>query len=145
MKTCVVFLVLLSVTMGLTAQDAGEKEREAIRKTAQLYVDSFNNRDAKGIATAFHPVAVLYAAGQNGLSEFPRWRWVENLEKNPAKPADWVPYTAKITVLDVADTAAVAKVELAHPTHQFVDYLSMLKLDGAWRIVGKVYHRKGKK
>lgn len=145
----IVLIALLAFVIGVVfsarAQEALEKEKEGIRKTAQTYVDALNNRDAEGIKKAFHPVAVLYAAGRNGLSDFPRWRWVEGMEKNPAKPADWVAYTSKVTVLDVGETVAVAKVELDHPTHQFTDYLSMVKLDGEWKIVNKIYHRRDKK
>ncbi len=144
--TMLFVLVVLSGAWAVpvAAQDSMAKDKEAITKTAQVYVDALNNRDPEGIKKAFHSVAVLYAAGRNGLDDFPRWRWVEMMEKNPAKPADWVPYTSKITVLDIADTTAVARVDLDHPTHTFTDYLSMVKLDGEWKIVNKIYTRKNK-
>lgn len=145
MKKYLAMMLFAAIVCAVSAQNAADKEADGIRSTAQLYVDSFNNRDPKGIAAAFHPVAVLYSAGRNGLSEYPRWKWVESLEKNPNKPADWIPYTAKISVLDMTETTAVAKVELDNPKEHYVDYLSMVKLDGKWRIVGKVYHFKDKK
>jgi hypothetical protein len=33
------------------------------------------------------------------------------------------------------------KVELRYPDVAFVDYLSLLKIDGRWQIVNKIFHR----
>ncbi|HPA52839.1 MAG TPA: nuclear transport factor 2 family protein [Thermoanaerobaculia bacterium] len=41
--------------------------------------------------------------------------------------------------IDVAGDAAVAKVELDYPKVFFVDYLSLLKIDGVWKIAQKTY------
>jgi hypothetical protein len=36
---------------------------------------------------------------------------------------------------------SMAKIELSYPTVHFVDYLSLLKVDGRWTIVNKIFHR----
>ena len=35
---------------------------------------------------------------------------------------------------------AMAKVELSIPGIDFVDFLSLMKVDGRWRIIAKTYH-----
>ena len=35
--------------------------------------------------------------------------------------------------------AAVAKTTLAFPAFKFTDYLSLLKFEGSWKIVNKIY------
>ena len=36
----------------------------------------------------------------------------------------------------------MAKVELDYPGGGFIDYLSLLKIDGRWQIVNKIFHRR---
>jgi len=42
----------------------------------------------------------------------------------------------------VAGDAAVARLHSEFPTHQFDDLVSLLRVDGRWRIVLKVFHRR---
>lgn len=48
----------------------------------------------------------------------------------------------KILQLDHAGDAAMVKVELRYPAVTFIDYLSLLKIDGRWQIVNKIFHRR---
>ena len=41
--------------------------------------------------------------------------------------------------VDVSGNAAVAKIILDYPTTRFVDYMSLLKVNGKWTIVGKIF------
>ena len=43
--------------------------------------------------------------------------------------------------VDVAGDAAIAKVELERPDALVTDYMSLLKVDGRWVIVNKIYAR----
>nr|BDT32578.1 hypothetical protein MFMH1_22470 [Myxococcus sp. MH1] len=43
--------------------------------------------------------------------------------------------------VDVTGSAAVVKVSARTAKWDFIDYISLLKVDGRWRIVAKVYHR----
>ncbi|WP_141331988.1 nuclear transport factor 2 family protein [Myxococcus sp. AB025B] len=43
--------------------------------------------------------------------------------------------------VDVTGSAAVIKVSVRTAKWDFIDYISLLKVDGRWRIVAKVYHR----
>jgi hypothetical protein len=45
----------------------------------------------------------------------------------------------EITMVDVTGDAAVAKVVLDYPNALFTDYMSLLKIDGEWRIVNKTF------
>ncbi|MDX1661850.1 MAG: nuclear transport factor 2 family protein, partial [Gemmatimonadota bacterium] len=48
-------------------------------------------------------------------------------------------YDNRITAIDVDGRAAMAKTVLEWPEVRYVDYLSLLKIDGEWRIVNKVW------
>ena len=45
----------------------------------------------------------------------------------------------EIAGIDSTGDAAIVKTVLRFPKFQFTDYLSLLKLDGAWIIVNKIY------
>ncbi len=51
-------------------------------------------------------------------------------------------HTARVDVLDVEETVAVARViEDNWFGHDFTDYLNMLKTPDGWKIVAKVYNQ----
>ena len=43
----------------------------------------------------------------------------------------------------MANTAS-AKIILDHPATRFVDYMSLLKIDGEWKIVSKIFYAEPK-
>ncbi len=53
---------------------------------------------------------------------------------------DEVQRKRKIESLDVSGNAAIAKITLDYPTVKFTDYMSLLKIDGEWKIVNKSFY-----
>jgi hypothetical protein len=50
-------------------------------------------------------------------------------------------YRAEVQSVAIEGTAAVATlVEENYLAHDFVDYFSLLKIDGEWKIVNKSFH-----
>jgi hypothetical protein len=45
----------------------------------------------------------------------------------------------KIESVDINGNAAVAKIVLDYPTVKFVDYMTLLKINGEWKIVNKSF------
>ena len=50
-----------------------------------------------------------------------------------------------IESIDVSGNAAVAKIILDYPATRFVDYMSLLKINGEWKIVTKIFYAEPKK
>ena len=46
---------------------------------------------------------------------------------------------------DLMRSSATAKIELDYPKVKFTDYFTLLKVDGEWKIMSKVYHADQKK
>ncbi|MCU0238967.1 MAG: nuclear transport factor 2 family protein [Pyrinomonadaceae bacterium] len=42
-------------------------------------------------------------------------------------------------ILDVAGNAAIARIILDYPTVKFTDYMTLLKIDGEWKIINKTF------
>lgn len=51
----------------------------------------------------------------------------------------------KIEAIDVNGSAAVGKIVLDYPNVKFVDYMTLLKIDGEWKIVNKSFYAEPKK
>lgn len=49
-----------------------------------------------------------------------------------------------IESIDVAGNAAMAKIILDYPAVRFVDYMSLLKIDGEWKIINKSFYAEPK-
>ena len=51
----------------------------------------------------------------------------------------------RILSVDVTGDAAIGKIELDYPQAKLTDYMSLLKVDGEWKIVGKIFASEAKK
>ena len=115
-----------------------EIDEEAIRSVARAYLESWLDGDGERMRGALHPDLAKrgldYAADRrpSGVHHLT----AEYMERSAAKgPRPQFARTCEITVLDVADSIASAKV-VSEP---FVDYLHLAKLDGRWSIVNDLY------
>lgn len=115
-----------------------ESDEESIRGVAMAYLESWLDGDGERMRGALHPDlakrGLNYAddGKPNGVHHFS----AEGMERSAAKgPRPNFARSCEITVLDVADNIASAKV-VSEP---FVDYLHLVKLDGRWSIVNVLY------
>lgn len=51
----------------------------------------------------------------------------------------------RIEAVDINGNAAVAKIVLDYPAVKFVDYMTLLKVNGEWKIVNKSFYAEPKK
>jgi hypothetical protein len=87
--------------------------------------------------TAFHPSARVQFLRSG---EYAEWSLDEYLAKLPGAPADDEPLrTRRLLTLETADTSATALLELDYPAVRFVDHMTLLRIDGEWTIVNKVF------
>ena len=133
---------LLVPASAAAQQPAASADDAAVRAAVGHYLQAHATGDGAHIRMAFHPALKLmwtvgdtlatrgaeeYAAGFRGspaANEAQRRRWIESV--------------------DIGGTAAVAKVILDNPDRRFVDYLSLLKIDGEWKVVAKVFSSEAK-
>jgi hypothetical protein len=112
-----------------SAQDADD---EAIRATVQHYFDGgFEMRKA------FHPDANMWYVRDGEMHQVPIADFLARVEANAGAPQGDV--QKSIVSIDRFGNAAVAKLELARPTSTIYDYMSLLKIDGEWKIVNKIF------
>jgi Putative lumazine-binding len=113
-------------------------DRRAIEQTVGHYFQAGDTSSSAELREAFHPAAMMFFVKDgalNGVSQ-PEW-WA----RADATKAPVVALSRAIPAVDVAGDAAFAKVVSVYPTHRFEDYMTLVKLDGRWWIVGKIFHR----
>ncbi len=112
-------------------------DEEAIRRTIQQYVNGGISGRGADMKPAFHDQATifgyigpdLFAGPIQGLFDW-------NDENGPA--LDMKPNIAKI---DIEGTIATVRLELDNWTgHRFTDMFTLLKAEGEWKIISKVFY-----
>lgn len=118
---------------------AQESEIQAIEQTVNYYLDGGTNNDYETLAKAFHPEATMKYI-RDGYQE------VNALEffKTRMKPGPKQDRITRVVDINVSGHAANAQLEIEYPTFFFVDYMNLLKIDGQWKIVNKIFYKKDK-
>ena len=128
-------VLLASATPGL-AQEAADEEA-AVRDAVQHYLLGHATGDGAHHEMVFHPQAKLFWMRDDTLNTRTSAEYIAGSSGQPAEDEDQ--RRREITMVDVTGDAAVAKVVLDYPSALFTDYMSLLKIDGEWRIVNKTF------
>jgi len=148
MKKALIFSILLaSVCLSVVAQTDDKKDIELIKKTILIaYQDGLQNEgDLEKIDKGFHPTFNMIALNEKGeVWKYPIADWKKATEKKRAdgklpRPAD-KKVKIEIPMVDVSGVAAIAKLKFfVGDMLTYVDYMSLYKIDGKWKIVAKIY------
>ena len=134
-KLAILSLLFLFVFTSLSAQ---ESDYAMVEKTVSYYLDGGTNNDFDTLKKAFHETATMKYIGGEGYTE------VNALEffGSRMKPGPKQDRVTRIASIDIAGNAANARLEIEYPTFTFIDYMNLLKIDGEWKIVSKIFYRK---
>jgi hypothetical protein len=112
-----------------------------IEDVIQDYFQGYQQADTKLIQNAFHSDTRLLSVDNGQLDKTEMSDWLKSLEERRLR-GDIRKGVLKIESIDSQDYAASVKLKITFPAFEFTDYLSLLKIDGKWQIVGKIYHFK---
>lgn len=115
-------------------------DRQLISKTVQLYFDGMMQRDKAKLENAFIPEARLIGfRGENfTLTNFETW--AESTSKG--EPRSLLDYKNEIVSIRVQGNAAAVETELYWPGIYYYDFLTLMKIEGTWKIVNKSWSEK---
>jgi protease I len=131
-------ILLLLAALAEPACAADPAELAAIEQAVGYYLEGGQTGDLEILRRAFHPSARLQFVRDGAYQE---WSLEEYLgRKTPGKRSD---HRGRVLSIDFAGDSATAKLELDYGSFKFIDYMSLLKLDGRWWIVNKVFYRAG--
>lgn len=116
-------------------------EFAAITGVLETYFDALYHADTDRLSIAFHPNAIYATADEVPLlyrtmdEYFP----VVATRESPASRAE--PRRDMIDAIEFAgDNTAFARVRCSIGTRDFIDFLTLVRADGVWRIMAKVFH-----
>lgn len=117
------------------------REAAAVAEVLGRYFDGLHHSDAALLGQVFHPQAHYMSASDGSLRHLDMAQYFPIVASRPSPASQGHARTDRIVSLEFAGPVTVfAKVECSIPPKAFVDFLTLVKLDGAWRIVGKVFH-----
>ncbi|NNE35983.1 MAG: nuclear transport factor 2 family protein [Rhodothermales bacterium] len=130
------FFVMVSTA---TAQhEHAADEEAAIRQAVDHYLQGHATGDGSHFRVVFHPESKLFWMRNGELNQRTSEAFIGGASGKPAK--DEAQRKRRIAMVDVTGSAAVVKVELDYPSAMITDYFAMLKVDGDWKIMNKIFH-----
>lgn len=114
-------------------------EYDAVIAVAQKYVNGLRNGSSDEVAQAFHKDAVMYGFTNGELLGGPIANLFDFINKNGKAPE----ITTRLDVLAITPTTAVVRVDMENDAigADYNDYLTLIRVDGAWKVIAKVYHQ----
>ena len=122
--------------------EAQKAKMDAVRVPLENYLKGHETGNGEYMKKAFHTEGKLVFIRDGKFSTRTFDEYIAGMSGKPA--ADEVKRKRNIETVDVAGNAAVAKIVLDYPTVKFTDYMSLLKIDGEWKIVNKTFYAEPK-
>ena len=134
----VIFLIAISTfSFGQTS------EKDLVRVPLENYTKGHATGDGEYMKKAFHTEGNLVFIREGKFTTRSFADYIAGFTGKPA--ADEAQRKRSIEAIDVSGNAAVAKIILDYPATRFVDYMSLLKINGEWKIVNKSFYAEPKK
>jgi hypothetical protein len=145
MNTAAVITGLTLVAGVSSAVPNMDSDEQAIRQHIERhYFDGVRRSDTALAHGAFHPVAKMFFVRDGKLVERSIPDWLADIARNAPKPAQPDSFKRRVLDVDVSGNAATAKLQLDYANSVIIDYMSLLKENGQWLIVNKIFDRKPK-
>ena len=138
-RTAIVFAFLLC---GVVSAFAQASEKDAVRLSLENYIKGHETGDAEYMRKAFHTEGNLIFIRDGKYSTRSFAEYIGGMSGKPAD--DESKRKRAIESIDVAGNAAMARIILDYPTVKFVDYMTLLKINGEWKIVNKSFYAEPK-
>jgi len=130
-------LFICMVMLPIFAQTKKD-DRQAIERTVQLYFDGMMDRNLSKLQEAFHPEARLigYRGDNFTVTSFADW----STATSKGDKRDKSKFENNLLDVEVKGNTALAKTELFWPGIYYYDFLTLIKIDGEWKIVHKTWY-----
>lgn len=105
------------------------------------YFDGLYHSDTARLARVFHPRARYVCATDGTLTELGMDEYFPIVDRRPSPASRGEARADRIVSIEFAGpVTAFVRAECAIGPKRFTDFLTFVRLDGAWRIVAKVFH-----
>jgi hypothetical protein len=105
------------------------------------YFDGLHHSDTARLRRVFHPQAHYFCATDGTLLHLDMETYFPIVDKRPSPASQGHARADRILSIEFAGpVTAFARLECAIPPKSFIDLLTLVKLEGRWQIVSKVFH-----
>lgn len=116
-------------------------EFDAIAELLQTYFDGLYLSDAERLRGVFHPAARYVCATDEKLVDLGMAEYLPIVAARPSPASRGEARRDRIVGVEFAGpNTAFARVNCAIGPKYFTDFLTLIRTDGAWRIIAKVFH-----
>ena len=115
-------------------------DEQAISAVVHLYVDGMAFANEGALRKAFHPDAAIIGNYNGALEWTTREGFIKTIVEAGAAPPGTQP-EMDVQKIDITGDAATVRVVDSFTGERYSDHLSLVKIDGRWVIVNKVFHQ----
>jgi Putative lumazine-binding len=127
--------MLVFLNFATATEPQKTSEESAVRSTVTDYIESYYTGDASRMEKSLHPHYLKHTIsksdGKLKMTEWTGLQMVQEVRSHGPANLSASEKTEQITVLDISDDMASAKLVTPH----WVDYLTLSKWNGEWKIV----------
>ncbi|MFD0275374.1 nuclear transport factor 2 family protein [Kitasatospora sp. NPDC127111] len=121
--------------------EAAEAAVAAVAAALTAYFDGLHHSDTGLLAEVFHPEAVYATATEGRLLRLTMEDYLPMVARREPPAARGEARRDRIVSIGFAGpVTALARVECAIGDRHYTDFLTLVRLDGRWRIIAKVFH-----
>jgi regulator of protease activity HflC (stomatin/prohibitin superfamily) len=120
------------------AQSTQPQAEAEVRAALQHYLNAHATGRAEEHAKVLHGEMRMMGIRDGRLTQRTAAEYMASSSGRPA--ADEAQRRRWIERVDVTGDAAQAKIVLDYPNARLTDYMNLLRVDGEWRIVNKIFH-----
>lgn len=112
---------------------------DEVAQVVGSYIQSFHRGDGALAQEVFAPEAHLHGIEKGKLALMPRDAYADYLTRSGPLPEALQELGRPLAITVHTPDLASAVVEVWGKSRRYTDLLSLMKIDGSWRIVAKVY------
>ena len=138
-------VVAVALAAGGAWMSAPTADEAAVRAALEHYFQGHATGDGAHMRIAFHPAARLFWSSADTLATRTSDEYIARMPGKPAADEGSGIRKRRIENIDVTGNAATGKIVLDYPDAYIVDYMSLLKTNGQWKIINKIFMTEMKK
>ncbi len=117
-----------------------DNEYAAVATAIRTYYDGLYHGDTSMLAEVFHPEARYVTVSSGELLQLDMKSYLPKVDARPSPKSLGEPYGYTLESIEFAgSTAASVRLRSSMLGKRFIDFLSMIHVDGKWRIISKVF------
>ena len=125
----------------MTALNSKSGSIVEIEKVIRTYFDLLYKGDKDLIETVFLPEANVYSLSNGKIVKIDMDGFWKRIAERQSPKSIGETRDDKIILIDISSpTTAMVKVKCNILHNNYIDYLSLFKVSGKWRIISKVFH-----